>query len=469
MIVSENQAKLQFTLQKVAIAWGFCLVVTSVNRVAIADLGLPAMLVSFIIGVYTLFGPLQPVIGRICERYPIFGYRRTPYLLLGTLLGGMAFPFMPGVMVEMQSGSPLATLKLMFLFCCFGLCIAMQANTFLDLLKDTTSEEARSRITTLTWTIQALAMAFWAWVFALLMRDYSLQEMQALYNLSPLIMVGITFLGAYRLETPLTREQVAAIKDNPPPPVSVMEPMRESMGVLSYNRHARLFFIFIIFSLMSVFLQDLLQEIWAKDLFSMNAGDATVFQRLYNGFNTVGMGIMGIYVGISAKKRRAKLKEGEDPGPTLPFAKGKKLLLLGVSLSCLSFLLLAWASFEQNLTMFYAFYVVSATALGLYVFPSVSFMADMTVRHQESRYLGVWSLAQIIGLFLSFTVAGTIYTALVESGLLSSNTGFAVIFGLQALVVVLSYIAVKSVTVEGLNAGARDIDNLRDTANAQTT
>ena len=467
MIVSENQAKLQFTLQKIAIAWGFCLVVTSVNRVAIADLGLPAMLVSFIIGVYTLFGPLQPVIGRICERYPIFGYRRTPYLLLGTLLGGMAFPFMPGVMVEMQAGSTFAIFKLMFLFCCFGLCIAMQANTFLDLLKDTTSEEARSRITTLTWTIQALAMAFWAWIFALLMRDYSLQDMQVLYCLSPIVMVGITFLGAFKLETPLTREQVAAIKDNPPPPVSVMEPMRESMGVLSYNRHARLFFIFIIFSLLSVFLQDLLQEIWAKDLFNMNAGDSTVFQRLYNGFNTVGMGIMGIYVGVSAKKRRDKLKEGEDPGPTLPFAKGKKLLLLGVTLSFISFLLLAWASYLENLTLFYAFYVISATALGLYVFPSVSFMADMTVSKQESRYLGVWSLAQIIGLFLSFTVAGTIYTVLVESGLMANNTGFAVIFILQAVMVVASYIVVKPVTVEGLNEGARDIDGMREAATAQ--
>ncbi len=456
MIVSENQAKLQFTLQKIAIAWGFCLVVTSVNRVAIADLGLPAMLVSFIIGVYTLFGPLQPVIGRIAERYPLFGYRRTPYLLLGTLLGGLAFPFMPSVLVEMQAGSTIAMLKLMLLFCCFGLCIAMQANTFLDLLKDTTTEEARSRITTMTWTVQALAMAFWAWIFALLMRDYSLQQMQFLYCLSPVVMVGVTFLGAIRLETRLTREQVAAIRDNPPPPVSLLDPMKESMSVVGYNRDARLFFIFIIFSLLSVFLQDLLQEIWAKDLFDMNAGDSTVFQRLYNGFNTVGMGVMGIYVGITARRRRAALTEGEDPGPTLPFARGKKLLLLGVTLSCVSFLLLAYASYARDLRLFYVFYVLSATALGLTVFPSVSFMADMTVPNQESRYLGVWSLAQIIGLFLSFTVAGTVYTVLVESGWLANNTGFAVIFLLQAVMVILSYLVVRPVTVEGLKAGARD-------------
>ena len=455
MVVGENQAKLQFTLQKVAIAWGFCLVVTSVNRVAIVDLGIPALLVSVVIGVYTLFGPLQPVIGRITERYPILGFRRTPYLLFGALLGGMAFPFVPDVLVEMQGGSKLAMLKCAALFCLFGLAIAIQANTFLDLVKDTTTEEARSRITTMTWTAQALAMAFWAWIFALFMRDYSLEQMRFLYWMSPLVMVSLTVLGVVKLETRLTREQVAAIQRDPPPPVSLLEPMRESMAVIGYNRHARLFFVFIILSLLSVFLQDMLQEVWADDLFGMSAGDSTVFQRIYNGMQTVGMAAMGIYVAVQAKKRRGDAAQGSEEGPTLPMDKGKKLLLFGGILAALSFLLLAHAAYYQNLTSFYAFYVASAFSLGLFVFPAISFMADMTVPDQESRYLGVWSLAQVIGLFLSFTISGLVYTALVESGLLAGNTGFAVIFVLQAVMVALCCLSVRPVTVEGLHAGAR--------------
>ncbi len=455
MIVNENQAKLQFTLQKVAIAWGFCLVVTSVNRVAIVDLGLPAMLISFVIGVYTLFGPLQPVIGRITERYPILGFRRTPYLLFGALLGGMTFPFVPDVLVDMQTGSVVAILKCTLLFCCFGLSIAIQANTFLDLVKDTTTEEARSRITTMTWTAQALAMAFWAWVFSLFMGDYSLEELRFLYWMSPLVMVGVTLLGVVKLETRLTAEQVAAIADDPPPPVALWEPMRESMAVIGYNRHARLFFVFIVLSLLSVFLQDMLQEVWAYDLFGMSAGDSTVFQRIYNGMNTLGMAAMGIFVTVQARKRRKATASETEDGPTLPMSRGKPLLFFGGLLSAIGFLLLAHAAYTQNLTSFYAFYVASAFSLGLFVFPAISFMADMTVPGQESRYLGVWSLAQVIGLFLSFTVSGTVYTLLVESGLLDGNTGFAAIFVLQAVMVALCYLSVRPVTVEGLRGAAR--------------
>ena len=454
MMVSENQAKLQFALQKIAIAWGFCMVVTSINRVAIFDLGIPAMLMSFVIGAYTLFGPLQPVIGRITERYPILGYRRTPYMLLGTLLGSSAFPFFPNVLAAMQSGSLAATLACLFLFCCFGLAIAIQANTFLDLVKDSTREEARSRITTMTWTVQALAMAFWAWVFSLFMQEYSLEQMQFLYCMSPVAMLGLTLLGVLKLETRLTREQLAELERNPPPPVALIEPMRESMAVLGHSRHARLFFLFIVFSLLSVFLQDLLQEIWAGDLFAMSAGESTIFQRIYNGLQTLGMAAMGIFVGVQAKKRRAALAEGEAPGPTLPLDQGKRLLLLGALLSAVTFLLLAYASFLQNLTLFHLFYACSAFSLGLFVFPAISFMADMTVPGQESRYLGLWSLAQVIGLFLSFTLSGTLYTALVESGLLAKNSGFALLFALQALMVMACWLLARPVSVEGLKADA---------------
>lgn len=455
MTVSETQAKVQFTIQKIAIAWGFCLVVASVNRVAISDLGLPAALIAILIGVYTLFGPLQPVIGRITERYPIFGYRRAPYLLLGTLLGSLAFPFLPMVLRAMQAGAAWGVPVCFLLFCVFGLCIAMQASTFLDLLKDVTTKEARSRITTVTWTIQALAMAFWAWVFALIMPVFSFEKMQLLYNLSPLMMLGLMLLGVIGLETRLSKDQLAALQRNPPPPVSLLAPIRQSWRILGVSPQARFFFVFIIFSLLSVFLQDILQEIWAKDLFDMEAGPATVFQRLYNGLQTVGMAIMGIYVGIRAKRRRMT-----DPdAPTLSVVDGKRLLWITGALAGLAFLLLAYAAYVQDLRLFYVFYVLSAISLGLYVFPGISMMVDMTVPGQESQYLGLWSLAQVIGLFLSFTVSGGLYSLLAESGWLSANVAFAVIFGLQALMVLGCLLAIQPVSVAALNSEGSDVRN----------
>ena len=433
------------------------MVVTSFNRVAISELGLSAALISFIIGVYTLFGPLQPVIGRMCERWPLFRYRRTPYMLLGTLLGGLAFPFMPGVLLDMQAGDPLAYVWCLLLFCAFGICIAMQANVFLDLLNDVTTENRRSKIVTTVWTAQALAMAGWAWVFALIMPVYSHEQMQFLYGLSPFVMLGIAFLGLVGLETRLTPEAAAEIRRNPPKPVRLLEPMKESLVTLGRSRNALAFFFFIVFSLLAMFLQDILQEIWAGDLFGQAAGEATVWQRIYNGMQCVGMAAAGIYTGIAFKKRKAaKAAAGEDVGAEkmLPMDKGKRLLAVGVCLTVVSFLLLAWASYVKDLRLFYVFYFFSAWAIGFTAFPSISFMADMTVPGQESKYLGLWSLAQVIGLFLSFTVSGSLYSLLVESGWLASNMAFAAIFVLQAAMIIVCWVAIRGVTLEGLQSDA---------------
>jgi len=433
------------------------MVVTSFNRVAITELGLSAAVISFIVGVYTLFGPLQPVIGRMCERWPLFRYRRTPYMLLGTLLGGLAFPFMPSVLLAMQAGDPFAYLWCLLLFCAFGICIAMQANVFLDLLNDVTTEDRRSKVVTTVWTAQAFAMAGWAWVFALLMPVYSHERMQFMYGLSPIVMLTIAFVGLVGLETRLTSEEADEIKRNPPKPVRLLEPMKESIATLGNSKHALAFFVFIVFSLLAMFLQDILQEVWAADLFNQAAGEATVWQRIYNGMQAIGMAVAGIYTGISFKKRKAaKQAAGDDVSneKMLPLDQGKRLLTVGVCLTVVSFLLLAWASYIRDLNLFYVFYFFSAWSIGFTAFPSISFMADMTVAGQESKYLGLWSLGQVIGLFLSFTVSGCLYSALVESKVLQSNLAFAVIFALQAVMIIICWVAVRGVTVEGLQRDA---------------
>ena len=69
----------------------------------------------------------------------------------------------------------------------------------------------------------------------------------------------------------------------------------------------------------------------------------------------------------------------------------------------------------------------------------------------------------MIGLFLSFTVSGVLYSALVESGLLQANVAFAVIFGLQAVMIVACWLAIRNVTVEGLQADATpDVAGVED-------
>ena len=90
------------------------------------------------------------------------------------------------------------------------------------------------------------------------------------------------------------------------------------------------------FSLLAMFLQDILQEIWAADLFDQETGDATVWQRIYNGMQCVGMGVAGAFTATQFKKRqsvREAAGQATADEKMLPLDQGKRLLALGIALT----------------------------------------------------------------------------------------------------------------------------------------
>ncbi|MDZ7651663.1 MAG: PucC family protein [Burkholderiaceae bacterium] len=73
------------------------LLVGTLNRVMIVELGVPAWLVALMVALPLLFAPFRALIGfRSDHHRSVLGWRRVPYIWLGTLLqfGGLAImPF----------------------------------------------------------------------------------------------------------------------------------------------------------------------------------------------------------------------------------------------------------------------------------------------------------------------------------------------------------------------------------------
>lgn len=441
------QHKLQFTLQKVVIAWMFALVVVVYARVAIFELGLSAIGIAVMIGLYPFFGPIQPIFGRMTNRYPIFGYRRTPYLLLGFLLGGAIFPLLPPLLYRMQAGAAWAWLASFGLFFIFGTAIALMANTFLDLLADVTTEESRGGVTAAAWTGQTVAMALWAFVFGRVIGDFSAETLQRLFNLTPLIVVAVGLLSVIGLEKRLP-------PGAQPPATAVASTAGEinaSLNLLRGNRMAQRFFMFVIAALMAVFLQDIIQEVMGGELFGLTVAEATVFQIIFNSSVAVGMSLAAVVGTVRLGEMR--LIDGQEKPVLTPAAK-KKIATFGGLGSMLGFSLIAVGVLNQSLPIVKWAIGFNGLAMGIFTFGAVTMMADMTVENQTGRYLGVWSLGQAIGLGASFIVGGLLYSLLIESGVLSAAAGYATIFALNGLVMAWCVWALQPSSVEQLRRQA---------------
>src|SRR5512133_733429 len=78
--------RLQLGLIHVAVAMTLVPINSTLNRVMIKELSISATLVAILASLPYLFSPLQVAIGSYSDRHPIFGLRRTPYILLGLIL-----------------------------------------------------------------------------------------------------------------------------------------------------------------------------------------------------------------------------------------------------------------------------------------------------------------------------------------------------------------------------------------------
>jgi hypothetical protein len=95
---------IRLSLIRVGIGWMFALLTFNFNRVSIVDLGAMGLIVATLIGLHHFLSPFQVVWGRLADRYPFFGYRRTPSIVLSTLVGSLIFLALPSLAVVLAQG-----------------------------------------------------------------------------------------------------------------------------------------------------------------------------------------------------------------------------------------------------------------------------------------------------------------------------------------------------------------------------
>ena len=84
--------RFQLGLVHVAVAMTLVPINSTLNRIMIKEFGISATLVAILVSLPYLFSPIQVMIGSFADAHPLWGRRRTPYIVLGLLLciGGVA-------------------------------------------------------------------------------------------------------------------------------------------------------------------------------------------------------------------------------------------------------------------------------------------------------------------------------------------------------------------------------------------
>jgi MFS transporter, BCD family, chlorophyll transporter len=424
---------LQLALPKLGVGWMFALLTIDFNRIAIVELGISAILITTMLGLHHFLSPFQVVLGRFGDQHPLFGYRRTPYLLLGSLLASGVFLLLPSTAQAMGAGAAPAFVAGFGLLILFGIATAMIGDAHHALIAEVTTTRERGGVIAVVWTFTIISTIASAIVMNIVRPEYSPEAMQRLYNLTPWIVLGSTLLGVLGVERRLRGAALAAATVRAAQVAPAGNPLAAALQVLQSNRQVLGFFAFIFIAIFSIFLQDSILEVFGAEVFNLSVTETTRFQPTWGGGVLLGMMLMGLLSVFRPIER-------------------KTIALVGAGGTAAGMALLATAALSQQFVLVSPALLVMGLFTGFFNVGALAMMMDMTIEGATGLYMGLWGVAQAYGTGLSSLAAGALHTGLIETGWLTPQLAYGAIFTCEAVGMVIAAAILRHLSVQQFQA-----------------
>ena len=404
---------LRIALPKIGVGWMFALLTIDFNRVSIVELGIAAIIVTSLLSVHYLLAPFQVVIGRFADTHPLWGYRRTPYLVIASVVASLLFVMLPSAAHGVAGGSLGWLVAALVLFVLFGLCMATIGDSYHSLIAEVTNEKTRGGVIAVVWIVMIMSTIAAAVLMNKVRPEYSPEAMQALYNLTPFIVIGSTLLGVWGLEKRLSPAEMTESLQRARLIAPPGNPLRVAWQTLNRNAETRSFFLFIFVAIFAIFLQDNILEVFGAEVFGMTVAETTRFQPTWGGGVLVGMILMGIASSMWSISKRT-------------------IVIIGCIGTSVFMSVLAAASVFGLREWVLPALMAMGLFTGIFNVGALSLMMEMTVPGATGLYMGLWGTSQVMAQGMASVGSGALHTGLIGSGLIEPSYAYAAIFGFEA-------------------------------------
>lgn len=191
---------LQFT-----VALATTLLAGTLNRVMIVELKMPALLVGLMLAVPLVTAPLRALIGyRSDTHVSVLGWRRVPYILVGTILqfGGLAI--MPVALILLSGdshGHPAIGIGASFFsFLCVGMGSHMVQTAGLALATDITPKKDQPRVVALLYVMLLLGMVFSSIGYGAALRHFDKIRLIQVIQMASFLTMTLNIVAAWQQE-----------------------------------------------------------------------------------------------------------------------------------------------------------------------------------------------------------------------------------------------------------------------------
>lgn len=405
----------------------------TLNRIMVAEIGLPLWLVGLFFAAPLFVAPLRAWLGHRSDVYPVRGLHREPYILIGAALAGLGVVAAILLLVGIANTILLAVgVMLAFLIHEAGRNLAH--NSFQALIADKFSDVQRARAMTLFEIVTLLGLVIGAGGVAGGLREYSVGRLVSVTIGVSIVTFLLTLLAVVRSE-PRSSAARASIGEKP-----FMQVIRE---IVLGDRVVRRFFVLVLFVVIGTLAQDVLLEPYAAFVLSMDVADTSRLTMFW------GLGVMAAML-VSALFLIKRFGE-------------VNVLRIGLAMTIIVFIAVIITGVLQNANLFRVIVLALGVGTGLAGAGLLSSIIHFTTQLRAGVLLGVWGLAMVVGRSL-----GGLFGGILVDVVLALNGGnylfaYGVVFALEAILLVSAFVMVPQVNV-AQSAAYREASTFNDTA-----
>ncbi|TFL19311.1 PucC family protein [Jannaschia formosa] len=411
---------LRLSLFQVSVGMAAVMLLGTLNRVMIVELGLGAFLVAAMIALPVLVAPFRALLGFKSDTYrSAIGWKRIPYLWFGTLwqFGGLAImPFAllilggyDQIAIPPFAGEVAAGLA----FVMTGLGMHMTQTAGLALAADRADDETRPRVVAFLYVALLAGMLVSSVVIGWLLRDFDGVMLIRVVQGTAVVTLALNVVALWKQESlrPTTREERSA-----PPPA-----FKDAWADLTRGGTAGRLLAAVFLGTVAFNMQDVLLEPYGGEILGLSVSKTTLLTASW---------AAGAILAFALAARW--LSAGLNP--TRMAARG---VLAGIA----AFSAVIFAAPLGSAPLFFAGSLGIGFGGGLFAVATLTTAMTLPVTDLAGRglALGAWGAAQATAQGLSTAMGGGIrdgVNALATSGALgealaSATTGYSVVYHLE--------------------------------------
>lgn len=431
---------LRLSLFQMSVGMAVVLLNGTLNRVMIVELNVPAALVALMVALPLVFAPLRALIGFRSDNFvSAIGWRRVPFIWIGSLLQFGGFAFMPFALIIMSGDTQgpiiIGQIAAGLAFLLVGAGMHTTQTAGLALATDIAPEASRPRVVALLFVMLLVGMLVSALIFGWLLSDFSQLKLIKVIQGAALVTVVLNVIALWKQET-IDPEKTA----KPTTDKSFTEAWRD----FNTDVRARRLLLALGLGTAGFAMQDILLEPFGAEVLGMDVAATTRLTAIL-AFGTL------VAFGLSARW----LAQGTDP---------HRLAAVGALFGVFSFAFVSFVAMLKSTVLFHLSVLFIGFGAGLFGVGTLVAAMDLSRVAGSGLALGAWGAVQATATGLGIAIGGglrDVFAGLIERGALgpafsSSSASYSLVYQFEVFLLFVTLIIIGPLAKFTREATAED-------------